>query len=122
MHAITRRGFNRATSRDARKWNELEWDFHWFPIIRTDRIIDRNALSDSISASFGAEIEYDVHCHYSIDSRVFLIVSSDTVSSFTLKRFAISEAPRSLNAENRNAERECKHETDDLIEPGHATP
>lgn len=38
-----------------RKWNELEWDFHWFSIIRTDWIIDRNALSDSIPASFGAK-------------------------------------------------------------------
>ena len=56
MHAITRRGFNRATSRDARKWKGLEWDFHWFPIIQTDRIIGyRNALSDSISVSFGTE-------------------------------------------------------------------
>lgn len=39
-----------------------------------------------------------------------------------LKRLAGFTRPRSLNAENKNAERECKHETDDLIESGHATP
>jgi len=51
-----------------------------------------------------------------------MTVSSDTVSSFSVEAACQLTWPRSLNAENKNAEREYKHETNDLIEPGHATP
>jgi len=102
-------------------------------IIRTDRIIGyRNAPSDSISVSFGPpnRIQLIRHARRRYSSQfacIFDGFSSDTVSSFTVQAACQLTRPRSLNAENKNAERErerereCKHEADDLIEPGHAT-
>lgn len=99
-HAITRRGFNRAASRDAR--GEVAWDFHRFPIIRADGIIDRNARNDSIPTPFGETNHVArVLVAFARSTYTFLIVRGDS----PLRRGTVLEPGTrySPNAENTSA-------------------